>query len=121
MLSGRFGVGPWLRNSAWTWLPPSWPQSLAVSTTAEAAEAAAEPDVGWTLNVKSPRSPWKPEITKVYVPATVNVRLMSSGLVPVSTVVQRGAAGVLERQDEVGLTGRDRVHGRADGLTRGAR
>ena len=26
---------------------------------------AAEPEVGWTLNVKSPMSPWKPEISIV--------------------------------------------------------
>ena len=30
----------WLRNSAMTWLPPSWPQSLAVSTTARSRRAA---------------------------------------------------------------------------------
>ena len=34
----------WLRNSAMTLLPPSWPQSLAVSTTAEACAVAAVPD-----------------------------------------------------------------------------
>ena len=52
-LSGWFAA-PGLRNSAWTWLPPSWPQSLVVSTTAEWTTS-------WTWNVKSPRSPWKPE------------------------------------------------------------
>ena len=46
---------------------------------------------GWTLNVKSPRSPWKPETSNVYVPAVVNVRLMNSGLVPVSIGCQDGA------------------------------
>src|SRR6185295_18733612 len=69
----------WLRNSDMTWLPPSWPQSLAVSTTAEACATAAETSTGSTLNVKSPRSPRKPEISKLYVPAAVSVRLMVSG------------------------------------------
>ena len=51
--SGRL-VPVWARNSAMTWLPPSWPQSEAVSTT-------AEENTSWTWNVKSPRSPSKPE------------------------------------------------------------
>ncbi len=72
-----------------------WPHSLAVSTTAAAAAVAAVPVCGSTLNVKSPRSPSKPEISKVYVPAVASVRLMNSGLVPVSTVCRVVPAGSL--------------------------
>ena len=63
-LSGALAT-PGFLNSAVTSSPPVWPHSNAVSTTAEAAEAAALPEVGWTMNVKSPRSPWKPNISKV--------------------------------------------------------
>ena len=45
--------------------------------------------------MKSPRAPWKPKISKVYVPAVVSVRLMTSGLVPVSTVCRMVPAGSL--------------------------
>ena len=53
------------------------------------------PDAGWTLNVKSPRSPWKPETSKLYVPAVDSVRVMNSGLVPVSTSCRTVPAGSL--------------------------
>ena len=61
-LSGAL-LAPGFLNSAVTSSPPRWPHSLVVSTTAAAAETAAEPEVGWTLSVKSPMSPWKPEIS----------------------------------------------------------
>src|ERR1700754_2791560 len=93
-LSGESAT-PGLRNSARIWLPPSWPQALAVSTTAEACACAADTSTGWILSVKSPRSPWKPKTSKVYVPAVVNVRLMTSGLVPVSIVVKIAPLGSL--------------------------
>ena len=54
-----------------------------------------EPSTGWTLNVKSPRSPAKPEISKLYVPAAGSVCTTTSGLVPVSTCWMTFPAGSL--------------------------
>ena len=56
---------PGFLNSAVTWSPPSWPQALEVSTTA----VIGPPITFWIVNVKSPRSPWKPRTSNVYVPA----------------------------------------------------